>query len=238
MSTLSKNVSIHTRSTSIPNKHILRNPDFEHLCRNLKHVARQLDVNDTIEAMKILNYVGVPPNSDISMTLLHLVRHQINDISLGQIVFLEFLLSRFASTPLVDALRIALPMLLQIQLATKLDRDNAAQLCDLLQFATRNPLSEQACTSIVVALTLHGTELSLDQARSVVWSLADLAQPFGDPHERLLHNCLDVLCDSLLRLPFDMVETTLTKMTGESALCACRAGFVTAANFRTPHYSV
>lgn len=170
--------------------------------------------------MKILNFVGVPPNSEISMTLLHLVRHQINDISLGQIVFLEFLMGRFESTPLVDALRIALPMLMQIQLATKLDHDNPAQLCDLLQFATRNTLSEQACTSIVVALTLHGTELSLDQARSIVWSLCDLKQPFGETQERLLHNCLEVLCDSLLRLPFNIVETTLTKMTGKYSATA------------------
>lgn len=201
----------HVHSTAIPNKHILKNPDFEHLCRNLKHVARTLDVNELIDAMKILNYVGVPPNSDISMTLLHLVRHQINDISLGQIVFLEFLMKKFDSTPLVEAFRIALPMLMQIQLAGKMDHENRAQLTDLLQFAARNPLSEQARMHVVAALTLHGTDLSLDEARSVVWSLCDLSE-FGETHERLLHNCLEVLCDSLARLPFDVVETTLTKM--------------------------
>lgn len=174
-------------------------------------MARTLNVNDIIESMKILNYVGVPPNSEISMTLLHLVRHQINDISLGQIVFLDFLMGKFDSTPLVEALRIALPMLMQIQLGTKMDHDNPAQLTDLLQFATRNSLSEQARMNIVAALTLHGTDLTLDEARSIVWSLTDL-KTFSDTHERLLHNCMDVLCDSLARLPFDIVETTLTKM--------------------------
>lgn len=176
-------------------------------------MARTLDVNDLIEAMKILNYVGVPPNSNISMTLLHLVRHQINDISLGQIVFLEFLMKKFEDTPLVEAFRIALPMLMQIQLAAKLDHENAGQLVDLLQFATRNPLSQQARMNVVAALTLHGTDgLTLDEARSCVWSLADLEGEFTETHERLLHNCLEVLCDSMGRLSFEMLETTLSKM--------------------------
>lgn len=162
--------------------------------------------------MKILNYCGVPPNSTISMTLLHLVRNQINDISLGQIVFLEFLMKKFDDTPLVEAFRIALPMLMQIQLAAKLDHENAGQLTDLLQFATRNPLSAQARMNIVSALTLHGTGgLTLDEARSCVWSLAELEGEFGETHARLLHNCLEVLCDSMARLSFEMMETTLAK---------------------------
>lgn len=197
--------------TAIHVKHILKNPDFENLCRNLKSVSRTLDVNDVIEAVKILNFVGVPPNSEICMTMLHLVRTQINDINLSQIIFLEFLMKRFQSTPLVDAFRIALPMLMQIQLGAKMDHENTAQLTDLLQFAACNPMSEQCTMNIVSALTMHGTELSVDEARSIVWSLCDMPK-FDERYEKLMANCMELLCDSIDTQSFANLETTLSKM--------------------------
>lgn len=198
-------------STAIQTKHILKNPDFEHLCRNLKSISRSLDVNEIIEAIKILNFVGVPTNSEICMTLLHLVRNQINDISISQIIFLEFLMKKFEPTPLVEAFRIALPMLMQIQLGTKMDHENTGQVTDLLQFASRNSMSDQSTMSIISALTMHGTELSVDEARSIVWSLCDL-EHYDVHYDKLMHNCLEVLCDSVHKLSFGMIETTLSKM--------------------------
>lgn len=199
-------------STAIQTKHILKNPDFEHLCRNLKSISRSLDINEIIEAIKILNFVGVPTNSDICMTLLHLVRNQINDISLGQIIFLEFLMKKFEPTPLVEAFRIALPMLMQIQLGTKMDHENTGQVTDLLQFAARNAMSDQSTMSIVSALTMHGTDLTLDEARSVVWSLCDL-ENYDDRYDKLMHNSLEVICDSMSNsMTIGMIETTLSKM--------------------------
>lgn len=145
------------------------------------------------------------------MTLLHLVRNQINDISLSQIIFLEFLMKKFEPTPLVEAFRIALPMLMQIQLTNKMDHENSGQVTDLLQFASRNAMSEQSTMSIISALTMHGTDLSPDEARSIVWSLCDL-EHYDVRYDKLMHNSLEVLCDSVDEMAFGMVETTLSKM--------------------------
>lgn len=191
--------------------HILRNQDFENLCKQLRFVSKSLDLNECIEALKILTYIGVPVNSEIAMTLLHMIRNQINDISLGHIIFLEFLLKKVEPTPLIEAFKIALPMLLQIQLGTKMDHENVSQLTDLLLFVTRNAVSEQCIMNIVSALTLHGEELSHDEARSIVWSLSDLKQ-FNSNHEKLLENCLNVLSKSLHNLSFEFIELTLSKL--------------------------
>lgn len=150
------------------------------------------------------------------MTLLHLVRSQINDISLSQIIFLEFLMKKFEPTPLVEAFRIALPMLMQIQLGTKMDHENPGQVTDLLQFASRNTMSEQSVMSIVSALTMHGTDLTVTEAKSVVWSLCDL-EHYDERYDKLMHNCLEVLCDSMDKLSFGMLETTLSKMISRSS---------------------
>lgn len=191
--------------------HILRNPDFENLCKQLRSVSKSLELNECIEALKILTYIGVPINSEIAMTLLHMIRNQINDITLDHIIFLEFLLKKVEPTPLIEAFKIALPMLLQMQLGTKMDHENIGQLTDLLYFVTRNPVSQQCVMNIVSALTLHGHELSHDEARSIVWSLADLKQ-FNVNHKKLLENSLQVLTKSLHNLSFELVELTLTKL--------------------------
>lgn len=204
-------LTIFSFRISIPSPKILKNPDFDLLCRNLKNNSRSLNLNDAIEILKILFYIGVPPNSPIGLTLLHLIRNQINDITIGHIIFLEFLLKKTESIPLVEALKMALPMLLQIQIGTKMDHENVGQLTELLVFVSRNSVSEQCIMNIVTALTLHGDHISLDQARSILWSLTDL-KSFNPNYEKLLQNCIKVLMRSLDLLTFEGMEATLSRM--------------------------
>lgn len=71
------------------------------------------------------------------------------------------------SNPLVDALHLALPILLQIQIGTKMDNENKSQLTDLLIFVSRFRVSDQCTMNIVNALTMHGHDLSFEQATKV-----------------------------------------------------------------------
>lgn len=66
-------------------------------------------------------------------------------------------------------------------------------------------------TSIITALTLHGTSLELQQARSVVWSLASLRQ-IGTPYEKLLSNCMCVINKNFMQNTFAEVELTVSKL--------------------------
>lgn len=43
-----------------------------------------MELNDVIEALKIVSFVGVDASSEITMSLLNLIKFQINDVSLGE----------------------------------------------------------------------------------------------------------------------------------------------------------
>ncbi|XP_037034087.1 uncharacterized protein LOC119072878 [Bradysia coprophila] len=159
-------------TTSISQRDIAVNSDFERLCRSLKRNARKMELNDVIEALKIVSFVGVKGNSEITMSLLNLIKHQINEATLGHIIFLGYLLEQMESNPLVDALKIALPTLLQVQISTKIDHENVAQLIELLRFVSQRRVSDPCIRNICAALRLRGEDLSPEQARYVVWSLS------------------------------------------------------------------
>lgn len=52
-----------------------------------------MELNDVIDALKIVSFVGVKSNSEIVMSLLHLIKYQINDVSLGKLLHQLVILS-------------------------------------------------------------------------------------------------------------------------------------------------
>lgn len=159
----------------------------------------------------MLIFLRVPTSSEIVHILFNLLRHQINNIELGQMVFLDFLLDRCQKTPLVEAFKMSLPMLFQISVGTKLDHENVPELAELLAFAVRHECSDKSIQNVVSALTLHGDKIHVDQAKSIIWSLCD-HQRFHSSHERLLQNCLNILVKNIQQLKFLDIESTLSKI--------------------------
>lgn len=197
--------------SSLTPSQLTRHPEFDDICRSLKRHARQLELNDTIEALKVFSTLSLSANSRIMLTLLSLIRHQVNNVTLGHLIFLDFLLRKFEKTPLVEALTIALPMMFEVQLPQQIDHENVKELIDCLGFVTRNRVSEQCLTSVVTALTLHGVDLTPHQASLVVRFLSDL--PSNPRHDKLVANTLAVLAERLDELEFSVVDSVLTKVT-------------------------
>lgn len=144
------------------------------------------------------------------LQLLSIARYQINDCTLAHLMFLDFLLKKFEPTPLVEALTIALPLLFQAQLTLQLDHENVKELVDCLGFVARNKVAEKSTTTIVTALTMHGDQLSPTEAAAAISALCDL--PYSRMYERLVKNCLAVLSRDLSELPFNRVDSILTKV--------------------------
>ncbi|CAD7093812.1 unnamed protein product [Hermetia illucens] len=204
-------------NSSLQTSQIAAHPQFEKLCRDLRRASRSLEINDIIQSLKILSYIGIPANSNIMHILLNLLRKQINDISLAHIVFLDFLLRKLERTPLVEALRMALPMLFQIQLSSQIDHENVPELVELLTFAANNNTSDKCVMSIVSALTLHGESLKVDAAVQIVWALTEL-QNFKPSHDRLLHNCFNIISSKIMQLSFEKVDLILHKTINKTVL--------------------
>lgn len=190
---------------------IVKHPVFGHLCENLRQNARSLSLNDTIDSLKILSFLGIQPNSRIMTSLLSLIRFQINDVTLAHLVFLDVLLKKMEKTPLVEALSIALPMIFQIQLPLKIDRENIRELNDCLTFATRNHVSDQAKTSVVTALTLHGEDLTALEAAYTLRLMCDL-KPYNQGYDKLILNCFGVLNKNFHDLYFSTIDSILSKV--------------------------
>ncbi|XP_050069234.1 FAST kinase domain-containing protein 2, mitochondrial-like [Anopheles maculipalpis] len=190
---------------------IVKHPRFAELCQHVRLESRTFAMNDLTECLKILTFLGVHTNSEIMTVLLQLIRHQINDVTLDHIVFLSFILRKLDRTPLIEALQIALPMLLQIQIGYKLDYENVQQLVELLEFVSKHKVNDRTVMNIVSALTLHGTNLSPEQAMNALKALAGF-HTFLPQHEKLLQNVFAVLERDLDQLPFKMIDYVLKKV--------------------------
>ncbi|XP_055613466.1 uncharacterized protein LOC129759917 [Uranotaenia lowii] len=197
--------------TAIDRQEILHHPRFAELCRALKLDARSLIMNDITEILKILTYFGVRTNSEIMTVLLNLLRLQINDVSLDHIVFLDFILKKMDRTPLVEALQMALPMLLQIQISYKMDHENVQQLVDLLHFVSNKNMANRCVTNLVSALTLHGTNLNAAQAVEILKALL-MFTDFQQVHLKLLDNVFQVVTSNIKGINFKTIDFVMKQI--------------------------
>lgn len=109
-------------------------------------------MSEAIEALKIFSFVGIPSTSLINQVLLQLVRKNVNQLSLQQIIFLDYLIRQFKNTPLSDALLIALPIVFEVHVTYQLDRENVTQVMDCLQYVSRKNVSDSTVELLVEAL--------------------------------------------------------------------------------------
>jgi FAST kinase domain-containing protein 2 len=189
---------------------LLGHRDFRKLCRQLRTRAGSIELNETIEALKVVSYVGVPADSTIFQVLLQLIRHNVNNLSLQQIMFLDFLLSQSKSSPLVDALKMALPLVFDIHLPIKMEYDNVALLSECLYFSSKHQLARESVERIVNAL-MANQEFDAKTAKSLVWSIC--AMEADEVFRPLMKKAIDSLVVHFDELTFTDVESTLTKLT-------------------------
>lgn len=169
-----------------------------------------IEVYDTVDALKVITYMGAPSNSTIVQVLLQLIRHNVNDLSLQQIIFLDFLLSHHESVPLVEALRLALPMVFEIQFPIKVDRDNLTQLVECFQYVSKKDVSERCIEAHVKYLLRYKEDMDAKSTMSIIWSICEMkADEFFEP---LLTKAINSLILNIDSLSYSEIETTLSKL--------------------------
>ncbi|KAL6417581.1 hypothetical protein ACFW04_013571 [Cataglyphis niger] len=166
MSTLFK-VSRNIKDIQIIGKHI----GFIRLCEVLNKDIRLMKTNDIIEILKVFTYFKIPTNSILIQSLLQMIRTTINEISLRDIIFIFFLLKKMDSTPLRDALLIALPLVFQAQLPTKLDSEDIVLLTWSLRFACENNLNNPIIQDTILKSLWKYENLDVQTALSIFRSL-------------------------------------------------------------------
>lgn len=201
-------------NSSLSTQQITHHPDFDRLCYYLKAQAGLIELNETIEALKVVSFVGVSSKSTIVQVLLQLLRHNVNDLSLQQIMFLDFLLKQFKSSPLVDGLLIALPIVFEVHLPVKMDRENIAHLAEYLQYVSKRPVSDK-CIEIIINCMIKFIDthdvLDAKIAKSIIWSICDLEE--DEFYEPLLQKAINaLLLNDIDKLEYLEIQTTMTKL--------------------------
>ncbi|RVE40456.1 hypothetical protein evm_014894 [Chilo suppressalis] len=196
---------------------IIKNPAFGVLCQNFKKHARALDVGEAIEATKALSYLQVPVDSLIVQTMLQLIRYNINSLNIRQIMFLDFILSRYdTNNHLVDALKLALPLAFQIRLPLELDNEDLPLLRDMLAYSCNSDLPDRCINNIVTGLLLHDQALDAHNAKSIIWSLClvNCTEQVFPTRVQLLHICYEILTQRIKELSYDELLRTTAKIKG------------------------
>ncbi|KAG8223863.1 hypothetical protein J437_LFUL005426, partial [Ladona fulva] len=217
--------SLHKRETSLKSKEeIINRPEFGKLCQRLKVHSRALALHETIGALKAMCHMNVPSTSPIVQILLNLLRHQVNDLVPGQIVYVDMLLTNMEKSPLLEALKIALPMIFEAKLQTAIaDEDTSpSYLADLLSYASERNISTESVQKILQSLSRPETleQMEVRAAQSLLVSLCSKRIAGLPLKDSLIRRCLEVVSNSFhhcSKFELDAITTGISR--------ACSSGF-------------
>lgn len=174
-------------------------------------------MNEAIEATKVLSFLNVPADSVIVQTMLQLIKCNINLLGLRQIMFLDFLISKFdQKNHLIDAFKLALPLAFQIHLPSELDNQDLPLLKDMLAFCSTHDLPDRYTNEVVTGLLLHDQVIDAQVAKSIIWSLCQVncTEERYPTRVQLLHICYDILAQNIENLSYDEVLMTAARIKG------------------------
>jgi hypothetical protein len=201
---------------------MFKNDDFSKCLSMLRRSAPKMFGNDLVVCLKGLVSLNISSKNRLVQQILHHIKDDINELSLSQLAFLHFLLIRMKPNSLVEAIKIATPVVFDFNVSLKLNHENTAELTHLLRLITGSGMqvSNKTVTTILSALTLHGTQLTPEQVYSILWSMKVLKKNI--PDEKLLEvigklvtNCIMVLNDNFERLPYTQMLDTLIRLVWE-----------------------
>lgn len=192
------------------NGEVVNSKDFRKLCELLKSQIRHLELNDLVDVLKCFGYLGVPSNSKIMTLVLGLISKQVNELTLQQIQFLDFVMKDMKVTPIVSALKIALPIVFEANLQRKCDFDDVPLMSDLLCFVSKRKMVGSADV-LVQALIEKREALNVKDAQNIVFSMCE-SRVYNENYQLLLYHALDIITDSLSKMDFYEMDSVLGRL--------------------------
>lgn len=177
------------------NGEIIESAGFRVLCEILKNNVRTLEIGEVLDAVKIVCYLGVQSSSKLLQILLHMLAREINSLSLQQLLFFDFLLKDLAPNPIVEALKIAIPLVVENNLTMKVDRDNVLLLSELLLFAVRKNLSLKTQDFLVENIVLQKRKIEVKSCKKIIRAFCDMKVP-RVVYKPLFHHSINVFIDA------------------------------------------
>ncbi|KYN16616.1 PREDICTED: uncharacterized protein LOC108764067 [Trachymyrmex cornetzi] len=185
---------------------------FMCLCEVLNRNIRLMKTNEIISSLRMLTYFKIPANCVLTQSLLQMIRANVNEISLQEIISIIVILKKMDSTPLRDALSIALPVVFEAQLPTKLDPDNIFMLTQSLRLISENSINNPKIQNIILkSLQKFEKDLNIQAAWSIFCSLCVASYPSPMAFE-LLFNIQKILISDAKQLSIQEIIMALHKL--------------------------
>ncbi|XP_050527308.1 uncharacterized protein LOC126897620 [Daktulosphaira vitifoliae] len=200
-----------THSKMLSNEDLIRSPEFTALCHKIINHARYLDLNDVLNSIKCLSYLKVSVKSNIMQMMLQIISKMINELSLQQMTFLHFLLKDLVSCPLVDALKLALPIVFETQIRYKMVENLHLEI-EFLNYITKHRLSQNTFDLVMSRIVKHFDQINPSLVKNLVCSLYSYGFS-TEQYINIINKCLNILIthsDSYLTV--NDIEAVLSKM--------------------------
>ncbi|OQV16205.1 hypothetical protein BV898_09689 [Hypsibius exemplaris] len=196
-------------------RELLQDPRFATLCTRLLRSHRFMSPSATMNILKLVSILNVPSESRIVQTFLHLLKESINDLRLDGLMYSAFLLSKFPSNRLAEALSIAVPIAFEMRFHKEMDPDDLHQLTRMLTFCTSFNVSRSTKASVLQSLQRR---LLRDRSTKDNMQLHEAAQLFvkferGNIREPKL---LNFVFDVLERGDLNILHSGTAKQLGKS----------------------
>ncbi|XP_046740804.1 uncharacterized protein LOC124408127 [Diprion similis] len=191
---------------------IAKKAEFLELCKVLLNDIKSLNVNDAVYILKTLTYIDILNTSLISQSLLQVIRQSLNDLSFNRLVELEYQLEHFESSPLSNALKIAVPLLCEIRLQNNMfDKEDIGDLTYALAFLRNKSDHHEVIENVVGCIRKIPQDMTNSYAIKIFTYMCDLRY-FPPGYEELVQNVQQFLVKHMSCVRIHHIKIILSKM--------------------------
>lgn len=181
---------------------ITTHPKFEQLCRQLKRCSSVFTPDEVIQSFKFLCSLGIPTNSEISLILLNLIRHEINNLSIEKIIDLDYALERNeCRSELQKTIEKSLPIVFELQLSQQVDNGTSvSEFVKILRFfAKHSGLDTENRNLTMICKLLHAKsdEINSADAINIIYPLCKIDRFHLPKTIKLMTICIRKLVEQI-----------------------------------------
>lgn len=196
---------------------ITSHPSFELLCRHLKRVSTMFTTDELVNSFKFLCSLHVPTNSEISLVLLNLMRHEINNLSVAKIIHLDYILSQTeCRSELQKTIQTSLPIVFDLQLPQQIDRENSVEeLIRILNYISTHTgidAKHHNLTTICKLLCSKSKEFQLSDAINIIYRLCAIDRFHLRNNITLMTICIRRIMENIAEINIDELQKVIGTM--------------------------
>lgn len=189
---------------------ITTHPSFEQLCRRLKRCSTMFTTDELVKSFKFLCSLGVPTNSELSLVLLNLIRHEINNLSVDKIIYLDYILSQTeCRSELQKTIQSSLPLVFELQVTQQIDKENnVSELVSILNYLAKHKNIDTKNENMKVICKIlcdKHEEIKSEDAINIIYHLC-LVERFT------LSNSIKLMTTSIRRLMDQIAEVDIKEL--------------------------